>query len=57
MVGTIGVVTETLKPAGMVKINDEYWQAISSDGEIVVGTMVEVIKINGLHLEVRKKES
>lgn len=56
MIGAIGIVTEPLKLVGMVKIKDEYWQAKSVEGDIEVGSMVEVLKITGLHLEVRKKE-
>ena len=32
MIGAIGIVTETLKPVGTVKIKDEYWQAKSIEG-------------------------
>jgi len=56
MIGVIGKVTETLKPVGTVKIKDEYWQAKSIEGEIQVGSTVEVMGIDGLQLEVRKKE-
>jgi membrane-bound ClpP family serine protease len=41
----------------MVKIKDEYWQAKSVEGEIEIGSKVEVTKISGLHLEVRRKET
>ena len=55
MIGETGQVTEPLKPAGTVKIKGEYWQAKSLDGDIEVGGTVEVMKIDGLRLEVRKK--
>jgi membrane protein implicated in regulation of membrane protease activity len=55
MIGAIGRVTESLKPGGTVKINDEYWKARSVEGEIEAGGSVEVTGINGLNLEVRKK--
>jgi membrane-bound serine protease (ClpP class) len=56
MIGAIGKVTEALKPVGTVIIKGEYWQAKSLSGDIEVGGTVEVEKIEGLHLEVRKKE-
>ena len=57
MIGEVGKVTEPLKPAGTVIIKGEYWQAKSLDGDIEVGGTVEVMRIEGLRLEVRKKES
>jgi membrane-bound serine protease (ClpP class) len=56
MVGTIGEVTEPLNPVGTVKIKDEYWQAKANRGHIDAGEDVEVISINGLTLEVKKKK-
>jgi membrane-bound serine protease (ClpP class) len=55
MLGAIGKATEPLKPAGTVKIKGEYWEAKSVNGDIETGGEVEVVKINGLRLEVRKK--
>jgi membrane-bound ClpP family serine protease len=57
MIGMIGKVTEPLQPAGTVKIKGEYWKAKSVDGEIKIGDDVEVLRIDGLNLEVRKKAS
>jgi membrane-bound serine protease (ClpP class) len=56
MIGMTGKVTEPLRPAGTVLIKDEYWQAKSVEGNIEIGDVVEVTGINGLNLEVRKKE-
>jgi membrane-bound ClpP family serine protease len=56
MIGMIGKVTEPLQPAGTVKIKGEYWKAKSVDGEIKMGDDVEVLGIDGLNLEVRKKQ-
>ena len=56
MIGAVGKVTEPLKPTGTIKVKGEYWQAKSLDGDIEVGGTVEVTRIDGLHLEVRKKE-
>ena len=57
MVGLTGEVTQSLKPKGVVRIKGEYWKAMSVGGEIDVGEDVEVLAINGLNLEVRRKES
>ena len=56
MIGMTGKVTEPLKPVGTVKIKGEYWKAKSVEGEIKMGDDVEVLGIDGLNLEVRKKE-
>jgi membrane-bound ClpP family serine protease len=55
MIGSIGKVTQPLKPKGIVKIHDEYWKATCIDGDADTGEDVEVQSINGLNLEVRKK--
>ena len=55
MIGMEGEVTEALKPKGIVKIKGEYWKAVCSEGDIATGEEVEVLRISGLKLEVRKK--
>ena len=55
MVGLSGEVTEALQPKGCVKVNGEYWQAVSVEGDIEVGEEVEVVEIKGLNLQVRRK--
>ncbi len=55
MIGMVGEVTEALKPKGCVKVNGEYWQAISVEGDIGIGEEVEVIEIKRLNLQVRRK--
>jgi membrane-bound ClpP family serine protease len=55
MIGLEGTVTEPCCPKGMIKIRDEYWKAVSTGGDIVVGEEIEVVGIKGLSLEVRKK--
>jgi membrane-bound ClpP family serine protease len=57
LIGEAGVVTQTLKPRGMIKIKDEYWQAESVEGTINIGEGVEILGISGLLLEVRRKSS
>jgi len=56
MVGMMGVATESCKPAGTVKINGEYWKAKAVGDAVEEGEDVEVVSINGLCLEVRKKQ-
>lgn len=57
MIGMVGEVTESLKPKGIVKVCGEYWQAKSLEGEIGTGEDVEVLGIDRLKLEVKRKES
>jgi membrane-bound ClpP family serine protease len=57
MIGMTGKVMEPLRPEGTIFIQDEYWKARSLEGNIETGDVVEVTGINGLNLEVRKKES
>jgi membrane-bound serine protease (ClpP class) len=55
MLGLKGEVVQDLKPKGVVKVKDEYWQARSSGGgDIAAGEEVEVTGIEGLRLEVRR---
>jgi membrane protein implicated in regulation of membrane protease activity len=56
MVGMTGIATESCKPAGTVKICGEFWKAKAVRGAINKGEDVEVVGINGLCLEVRKKK-
>jgi len=55
MIGKTGEVAELLNPTGTVKYKGEYWQA-RTKGVIDKGEEVEVVGINGLILEVRKKK-
>jgi membrane-bound ClpP family serine protease len=56
MIGCTGEVIEDLKPQGVVKVNDEYWKARSLSGDVAAGEEVEVVNINGLRLEVSRRE-
>ena len=57
MVGLVGKVVRPLKPGGVIKVGSEYWQAKSLNGNIGAGEKVEIMGIDGLHLEVRRKIS
>jgi membrane-bound ClpP family serine protease len=56
MVGEEGEVVEPLKPQGVVRVGVEYWQAVSIDGELECGDLVEIVKVERLKLEVKRKE-
>ncbi len=57
MIGMVGEVVESLTPEGVVKVSGEYWQAKSIDGDIETGEDIEILEINRLKLEVRRRES
>ena len=57
MVGEEGEVVEPLTPGGVVRVGAEYWQAKCLDGDMEIGEKVEIIRVNRLKLEVRRKES
>ena len=56
MIGLTGEVTQALRPEGVIKINGEYWKAKSADGNIDIDEEVGVVGINGLTLEVKRKQ-
>ena len=55
MIGMVGRVTESLDPLGTVIIKGEYWKARCDGVVISVDEEVEVVRIAGLTLEVKKK--
>jgi membrane-bound ClpP family serine protease len=55
MIGTTGRVTQPLEPKGMAMIEGEYWRARSIEGKIESGEDIEVVGVNGLEVEVRRK--
>lgn len=55
MIGQTGVVTECLQPTGTVLVYGEYWKAVCRDGEIEEGAEVEIVEVERLNLEVRRK--
>jgi membrane-bound ClpP family serine protease len=54
MIGLEGEAVEPLTPHGVVKVQSEYWQAKSINGEIAKGEIVEVAGLNKLVLYVRR---
>jgi len=57
MIGLEGEVVESLTPKGVIRVGGEYWQAKSLDGHIETGEEVEILGLNRLKLEVKRKVS
>jgi membrane-bound serine protease (ClpP class) len=57
MLGLTGRVTQPLDPKGTVIVKGEYWQARSIEGKIEIGETVEVVGIQGLELEVKRRSA
>jgi membrane-bound ClpP family serine protease len=55
MVGTECEVVEPLTPDGVVRVGVEYWRAVSVDGEVATGESVEIVRVERLKLEVKRK--
>jgi len=55
LVGCEGEVVEPLTPVGVVKVGSEYWKAKSVDEDIAKGEDVEILGLNRLTLEVKRK--
>lgn len=59
LIGTTGVVVEKIegkKMMGIVKVNNEYWRAVAEDDKVIEeGSEIVVVKVEGVHLVVRKK--
>jgi len=57
MIGLVGEVVESFTPGLVIRVSGEYWQAECLDGDIGTGEEVEVVGIERLKLEVRRKVS
>lgn len=57
MIGLVGEVVESFTPGLVIMVCGEYWQAECLDGDIGAGEEVEVVGIERLKLEVRRKVS
>jgi len=60
LIDKVGVVLEKINPdtgEGKVRVESEEWRAVSADGEVIdAGTRVYVVKIEGTHLIVKRRE-
>ena len=56
MVGIEGDVIEPLTPVGVIRVEGEYWKAKSVGEDIAAGEEVEVLGLNRLTLEVKRKD-
>jgi membrane-bound ClpP family serine protease len=57
MIGMEGEVVASLKPRGIIRVGGEYWQAESLDGDIETGEEVEIVEVDRLKLEVKRRAS
>ena len=55
MIGLAGEVIEPLAPVGVIIVGGEYWKAKSVGEDIAAGEEVEVLGLNRLTLEVKRK--
>ncbi len=56
MVGLVGEVIEPLAPVGVVRVEGELWKAKSVDDDIAAGEDVEILRLEKLTLEVKRKD-
>ncbi|MFC1974628.1 NfeD family protein [Chloroflexota bacterium] len=55
LIGCEGEVVEPLTPVGVIRVEGEYWKAKSVEEDIAMGEDVEILGLNRLTLEVRRK--
>jgi membrane-bound ClpP family serine protease len=56
MLGLEGRVIKSLTPGGTISVKGEYWTARSIGKNIPVGEQVEIVGMDGLTLQVKRKE-
>ena len=56
MMGLVGEVIEPLAPVGVVRVEGELWKAKSVDDDIAAGEDVEILRLEKLTLEVKRKD-
>jgi len=56
MIGMEGEVIQPLTPVGVVRVEGELWKAKSLGEDVVVGEEVEILGLNRLILEVKRRE-
>ncbi|MCL2395304.1 MAG: NfeD family protein [Acidimicrobiaceae bacterium] len=52
LVGTEGVAVSDLAPEGIAKVGGEQWSVVSLNGKVRAGTRVQVLRAEGVRLEV-----
>ena len=57
LTGKEGVAVTALGPEGIVRVRGENWSAISRNGNFAAGNPVQVIGVEGIHLEVWGEQS
>ena len=57
MIGTQGRVVKPLTPVGAITFKGEYWRAESIDDNIGVDENVEIVRLDGLTLKIKRKGS
>ncbi|MFC1974159.1 NfeD family protein [Chloroflexota bacterium] len=56
MVGRRGTALTEMAPKGLVRIEGETWEAVSSNADIAAGDEISVLQVNGLKLTVQKEK-
>ncbi len=56
MMGLVGEVIEPLTPVGVVRVEGELWKAKSVEDDIAAGEDVEILRLEKLTLEVKRKD-
>jgi membrane-bound serine protease (ClpP class) len=54
LIGAVGVTRTALEPKGQISLFGEIWNARAEGGAIAPGETVEVVKVNGLTVDVRR---
>jgi membrane-bound ClpP family serine protease len=47
-----GIALNDLSPSGIVRVNGENWSAVAANGTVRSGTPVQVLRVDGIRLEV-----
>ena len=57
LIGSTGIARDDLTPEGQVFVQGERWRAVAEEGQVLKGTPVQVIGIEGFRLKVRRLQS
>jgi len=57
MIGMVGEVVESPTSDLIIKVSGEYWQAECPDGDVDTGEEVDIVGVNRLKLEVKRRAS